>query len=97
MATLELVIARFQDDAAVITVEYNEATLRVSAVSAVVQSGSLTVELTRQGGQTRQITVGAGSTRSTNVPPGMDLAIDPESGGVSFTRGNISSRFWWSP
>ena len=97
MATQELVIASFHNGAAVITVEYNDATNRVTAVSAVVESGSLTVELTRQGGQTRQLTIGPGSSRSTNVPPGMDLALDPETGGVSFTKGNISSRFWWSP
>jgi hypothetical protein len=97
MATQELVIARFSNDAAVITVEYNDQTNRVTAVSAVVASGSLTVELTRQNGQTRQLTIGPGSSRSTNVPTGMDLGIDPETGELSFTRGNISSRFWWSP
>lgn len=96
MATQLQTIAQFGDGAAVVQLEYNDATNRVGAISAVVTAGSLFVELIRQGGQSRTFTVGTGTTRSTNVPPGMDLGIDPETGAVSFSRGNISTRMRWA-
>jgi hypothetical protein len=96
MATQLQTIAQFGDGAAVVQLEYNDASNRVTAITATVTAGVLFIELTRQGGQTRTFTIGTGTTRSTNVPQGMDLGIDPDTGAASFSRGNISTRMRWA-
>lgn len=96
MATQAQRIASLDNDTTFVQVEYNDVTNRVTAVSATVARGTLTIEITRIGGQTRSFTLKAGTTRSTNVPAGMDLGFDPESGDVSATRGNIALRATWS-
>ena len=97
MATQTLTVAQFDDGAAIVSVEYDDITLSVGAVSATVEIGTLTLTLIRQGGQTRNYTVGPGTTRSTQVPNGMQLGVDPETSAVNFSRGNISASFAWSP
>jgi hypothetical protein len=96
MATQTQTIASFNNGAVVVVVEYNDATNRITAVSATVGSGTLDIELTKPGGQVRSFSLGAGTTRSTNVPTGMDIGFDPESGEVSATRGTIATRFSWA-
>lgn len=95
MATQVQQIVSFGDGAAVVSVEYNDATNAITAVAATVQTGSLSLVLTRTNGQTRTYTVGPGTSRSTKVPPGLQLGLDPESGAVSFSRGNLSASLTW--
>lgn len=96
MATQEQTIASFDNGAVVVAVEYNDATNRITAVSATVGSGTLTIELTKPSGQTRSFSLGAGSHRSTNVPANMDIGFDPETSEASVTRGTIETRFSWA-
>jgi hypothetical protein len=97
MATQTQTIAQFDNGAVVVSIEYNDATNRITAIAATVGSGTLHAELTKPGGQTRSFTLTAGTTRSTNIPNGMDIGFDPESGEASTVRGTIETRFDWSP
>jgi hypothetical protein len=90
-----LTIASFDDGACVVVVEYTAATGRITAASAEVARGELTLSLEREGGQIRSYTLGPGSHSTTNVPASLDMGTDPDSGAATITRGNAIVRCMW--
>lgn len=95
-------VARFQDGAGVVRLDYDPVTLAITAIEADVAAGALTLTLMRKNGQSRSVTLGPGSHRSTNIPPGaqLDQTVDAEAGGLAITmargKSNIVLTCSWS-
>ena len=95
-------VARFQSGVGVVRLDYDPLTFAITAIEADVAAGALTLTLMRKNGQSRSVTLGPGSHRSTNIPPGaqLDQTVDAEAGGLAITmarrKSNIVLTCSWS-
>jgi hypothetical protein len=91
METLQ--VAQFDGDGAGVFVEYG-VDLSVTAITAEVQRGTLTIAL-HLDDEHETLMLTTGSHRSATIPVGAVLGIDPESEAVSVCHGNISLMCTW--
>lgn len=91
-----MTIARFDDGAASVQVTYNDLTLRALSLTAEVLRGSLTLDIRRQGGQTRTFVLPVGVHVLSDLPPNLDLGRDPETNEPTVTRGNVTASLMWA-
>jgi hypothetical protein len=87
MATQSLTIAAFDNGAVTVVLEYNDATNRGTALVATNNSDqTLFVQFERSGGGNgAAATVPPRTTRRVNLPNGLQLGTDAETGAVSIT------------
>lgn len=88
-------IGRFDSDAAVVRVAYDDTNGDVVGFRAVIARGELTATLARANGQSRSYTLGPGTHQTTNVPNNLQLGRDPETDALTITRGNAILQLAW--